>query len=70
MSYYKYIIILLSKIINYVSAIYVNKNVCQILIEQNMIPVYDVYSTVNSPDQRIKLIDHGIECAKKCLVID
>jgi hypothetical protein len=36
-----------------------------VFIEQKIIPVYDVHTVVNSPEQRTRLINYGEECAKE-----
>ena len=63
----KYIVILLSKIIVAIQNISIlpTYKVHDIFIKQDLIPVYDISTVVNSPEQRIRLINYGEECAKK-----
>jgi hypothetical protein len=62
---HKFIITLLVKIIRSVQKTQPIIDVHNILVEQNIVPVYDVYSIVNSPEQRLRLIEHGVVSAKQ-----
>jgi predicted acylesterase/phospholipase RssA len=62
---HKFIITLLVKMIRSFQIIEPIPNVHNILIEQSIIPIYDVYSVVNSPEQRLRLIEHGFIAAKQ-----
>jgi predicted acylesterase/phospholipase RssA len=64
----QYIFDLLSKIVSKIQPTFKrNKHTeYEVVITQSLIPVYDVFSIVNSPQQRIKLIEHGSKLAKDC----
>jgi predicted acylesterase/phospholipase RssA len=63
----KYLMIIMIKIIKIIQApkgLYKSYTKNTIFIEQNVIPVYDLYSIVNSPENRLRLINHGVDHAK------
>ena len=64
----QYIFDLLSKIVNKIQPNFKrNKHTeYEVVITQSLIPVYDVFSIVNSPQQRTKLIEHGSKLAHDC----
>jgi predicted acylesterase/phospholipase RssA len=62
---HKFIITLLVKIVRSVQRTQPIIDVHNILVEQNIVPVYDIYTIVNSPEQRLRLIEHGAFSAKK-----
>jgi predicted acylesterase/phospholipase RssA len=66
-SLFKYIILLVSKLIAniQINSTITDYDVHDIHIEQDIIPIFDVHTVVNSPLQRTKLISYGEDCAKK-----
>lgn len=64
----RYVFDLIHNIIHKVQPNYnVNKIIeSEIVISQTIVPVYDVFSIVNSPLKRTKLIEHGYESAINC----
>jgi predicted acylesterase/phospholipase RssA len=65
----QYVFDLLSKIVNKIQPTYIpSKEFRQyeVIISQSLIPVYDVFSIVNSPQQRAKLIEHGANLSHDC----
>ena len=60
-----YIILLFTKIITFHSKLLcIDPKIKRVLIKRTTIPLYDVFSIVNSKEQRIHLIEHGIQCVK------
>ena len=60
-----YIILLFTKIITFHSKLLcIDPKIKRVLIKRTTIPLYDVFSIVNSKEQRIYLIEHGIQCVK------
>lgn len=64
----QYLFELLFKFVNKIQPNYNhNKDIHnEIIITQTLIPVYDVFSIVNSPQQRERLIEHGSKLAEEC----
>ena len=64
----QYIFDLLSKIVDKIQPTFkpIERVEYEVVITQSLIPVYDVFSIVNSPQQRIKLIEHGSKLAENC----
>jgi predicted acylesterase/phospholipase RssA len=64
----KYVFVLVSKLIKVTTLKKETyKNVQEVLVDQKLNPIFDLYSILNNANERIKLIDNGIECAKKYL---
>ena len=60
-----YIIFLFTKIsIFYSGLLCVDPKIKHVLIKRTIVPLYDVFSIVNSKVHRINLIDHGVQCVK------
>jgi predicted acylesterase/phospholipase RssA len=65
----EYVFDLVSKIVNKMQPTYhpnTKLHEFEVIITQSLIPVYDVFSIVNSPIQRTILIDHGSKLAHEC----
>ena len=63
-----YIIFLFTKIIIYYSGLLcVDPKIKHVLIQRVTVPLYDVFSIVNSKIHRIDMIDHGIQCVKNMM---
>jgi predicted acylesterase/phospholipase RssA len=64
---FEYVFYLLSKIVNKIQPTYHPEATHhQVVITQSLIPVYDIFSIVNSPLQRTNLINHGSKLAHDC----
>lgn len=61
-----YILLLFTKMVRHYSKTKsYNQDIKHILIIQDKNPAFDIYSIVNSPEQRSRLIQYGIDCVKK-----